>query len=83
MSQEEITGIHSMMDALNAFREDVDSPENLAKIPLLNREDMKREAAPLINEERRKGPWSSYTQLPRACRPYISPLGKLPKSASL
>ena len=52
MSQEEITGIHGMMDALNAFREDVDSPENLAKIPLLNREDMKREAAPLINEER-------------------------------
>lgn len=52
MSQEEIAGIHNMMDALNAFREDVDSPEDLAKIPLLNREDMKREAAPLINEER-------------------------------
>ena len=52
MSQEEIAGIHTMMDALNAFREDVDSPEDLAKIPLLNREDMKREAAPLINEER-------------------------------
>ncbi len=51
MSREEIAGIHTMMDALNAFREDADSPENLAKIPLLNREDMKREAAPLINEE--------------------------------
>ena len=52
LSEEEITGIHGMMDALNAFREDEDLPENRAKIPLLNREDMKREAAPLVNEER-------------------------------
>ncbi len=52
MAQEELDGIHTMMDALTAFRETVDTPENLAKIPLLKREDMKREAAPLINEEK-------------------------------
>ncbi|MCI9336591.1 MAG: insulinase family protein [Lachnospiraceae bacterium] len=52
MSEEEIKDIHSMMDALTAFRENADTPENLAKIPLLRREDMKREAAPLINEEK-------------------------------
>ena len=51
LSEEEVTGIHGIMDALNAFREDEDQPENLAKIPLLKREDMKREAAPLVNEE--------------------------------
>ncbi len=52
MSPEEIADIHRMMDALEAFREKEDTPEDLAKIPLLAREDMKREAAPLYNEER-------------------------------
>ncbi len=52
MSETEISGIHSMMESLTAFREDADTPENLAKIPLLKREDMKREAAPLVNEEK-------------------------------
>lgn len=52
MSKEEIAGIRRMMDALDAFRETEDSAEDLARIPLLNREDMKREAAPLFNEKR-------------------------------
>ncbi len=52
MSQEELTEIRNTMEALDAFRENEDTPEDLARIPLLNREDMKREAAPLYNEER-------------------------------
>lgn len=52
MSEAQLAEIRSMMDALNDFRENEDTAENLAKIPLLNREDMKREAAPLFNEER-------------------------------
>ncbi|MCR2049708.1 insulinase family protein [Acetatifactor muris] len=52
MSQEEIADVHSMMDALDAFRETGDAPEDLAKIPLLTREDMKKKAEPLINQER-------------------------------
>ncbi len=51
MGEEELNSIRSMMNALDAFRENEDTPENLAKIPLLTREDMKREAAPLYNEE--------------------------------
>ncbi|MDE6926005.1 MAG: insulinase family protein, partial [Acetatifactor sp.] len=53
MSGEELTRIGETFAALNAFQEREDSPEDLAKIPLLTREDMKREAAGLINEERR------------------------------
>ena len=52
MSQQELADVRSMMDALNAFRENADSPEALAKIPLLAREDLKKEAEPLYNEER-------------------------------
>nr|WP_302594518.1 insulinase family protein [uncultured Acetatifactor sp.] len=52
MSESQLDDIRGMMDALNAFREDEDTPENMAKIPLLTREDMKREAAPLVNEEK-------------------------------
>ena len=52
MSQEELTEIRNTMEALDAFRENEDTPEDLARIPLLNREDMKREAAPLVNEEK-------------------------------
>lgn len=55
MSKEQISEIHDMTDALNAFREREDTPEDLAKIPLLTRGDMKREAAPLVNEERTLG----------------------------
>lgn len=52
MSKQELDGIRDMMDKLNAFRETEDTPEDLAKLPLLTREDLKREAAPIINEER-------------------------------
>ncbi len=52
LSETELGQIRNMMEALDAFRENEDTPENLARIPLLNREDMKREAAPLYNEER-------------------------------
>ena len=52
MSEAQLADIQSMMDALTAFRETEDSPENLAKIPLLARGDIKREATPLVNEAR-------------------------------
>jgi Zn-dependent M16 (insulinase) family peptidase len=51
MSEEEIAQVRSMQAALDAFREAEDSPEDLAKIPLLTREDLKREAAPFYNNE--------------------------------
>ncbi|MCM1542510.1 MAG: insulinase family protein [Blautia sp.] len=52
MGEEELAGIRETFEALNAFQEREDSPEDLARIPLLTREDMKKEAAALINEER-------------------------------
>lgn len=52
LSEAEVAQIRGTMEALDAFRENEDAPEDLARIPLLNREDMKREAAPLYNEER-------------------------------
>ncbi len=55
MSEEDLAGIRSMMEKLNAFRETPDAPEDLARIPLLAREDLKREEAPLYNEERSFG----------------------------
>jgi len=55
MSEDQLAQIKSMMEALTAFRETEDAPENLAKIPLLTREDMRKEALPLVNEERMLG----------------------------
>lgn len=55
MSEGQLSDIRGMMDALEDFRETEDTPENLAKIPLLARGDLKREAAPLFNEERTLG----------------------------
>lgn len=55
MSQADLAGIRDMMDRLNAFRETEDRPEDLAKIPLLERKDLKREAEPFYNEERMLG----------------------------
>ncbi|MCM1216432.1 MAG: insulinase family protein [Lachnospiraceae bacterium] len=52
MGEEELAKIRETFEALNAFQEREDSPEDLARIPLLTREDMKKEAAALINEER-------------------------------
>jgi hypothetical protein len=51
MSGEELARIRSMMERLELFRETEDAPEDLAKIPLLTREDLKREAAPVYNKE--------------------------------
>jgi len=55
MSEKELAEVRGMVDDLTAFRETEDSPENLAKIPLLTREDMRREPLPLLNEELTSG----------------------------
>lgn len=55
MSLEELEGVRDMMKKLDEFREKEDAPEDIAKIPLLNREDLKREAAPVYNEEKQLG----------------------------
>lgn len=55
MTKEEIRKIIEDKEALTAFQEAEDSKENLAKIPLLTRADMKKEAAKFINEERALG----------------------------
>ncbi|MGN0166719.1 MAG: insulinase family protein [Acetatifactor sp.] len=51
MSNTQLSDIRSMMERLDEFREKEDAPENLAKIPLLTREDLRREAAPVYNKE--------------------------------
>lgn len=55
MSRQELEDVRRMMDRLNEFREKEDSPEDIARIPLLQRADLKREAAPVYNEERMLG----------------------------
>lgn len=55
MSGQELEDVRRMMDRLNEFREKEDSPEDIARIPLLQRADLKREAAPIYNEERMLG----------------------------
>lgn len=55
MSERELAEIREMMDRLDAFRETEDTPEDLARIPLLERKDLRREAAPFFNEERTLG----------------------------
>lgn len=51
MSEKNLQDIRKMMERLDAFREKEDAPEDLAKIPLLAREDLKRETAPIYNEK--------------------------------
>lgn len=51
MSEQELEQVREMMARLEEFREKEDSPEDIAKLPLLAREDLKREAAPYFNEE--------------------------------
>lgn len=53
MSTEEIERIVKDTSALKAYQEEPSRREDLEKIPLLSREDMKREAAPYYNEEKR------------------------------
>ncbi len=51
MSGDQIEAVKEMMDRLTAFRETEDSPEDIARIPLLTREDLTREAPKIYNRE--------------------------------
>lgn len=53
MTKEELLQIMEETKALEAYQEEEESPENLAKIPLLKREDIGTKARPIINEERK------------------------------
>lgn len=55
MSEEEISQVIEKFRVLTAFQEGEDSREDLEKIPLLQREDLKKEATRFINEERTIG----------------------------
>ncbi len=55
MSAEEIDRVVEETKALRHYQEAEDRPEDLEKIPLLSRADMKREAAPYYNEEKKVG----------------------------
>jgi len=55
MDGEALAGIRKTYEALTAFQEREDSPEELKKIPMLTRDDLKKEAAEFVNEERRLG----------------------------
>lgn len=55
LSKEQIQKIVEDTRALHAYQEEPSTKEALATIPLLTREDMKKEAAPYVNEERKAG----------------------------
>ena len=55
MSAEEIAQVVAETKALEEYQEAEDSKEDLAKIPLLNREDIGRQARKIVNEERKLG----------------------------
>ncbi len=55
LSKDEIAQIVKETAELKAYQEEPDAPEDLAKIPLLRREDMKKEADKFIYEERAAG----------------------------
>ena len=55
LSEEEIAAIVKDTAELSAYQESEDDPETLNCIPVLEREDIKKESAPLYNEERRVG----------------------------
>jgi hypothetical protein len=55
MSADEIKKIVEETKALKEFQEAEDAPENLAKIPMLTRQDMKKEAEGFANELRKSG----------------------------
>lgn len=50
LSDAQLREIVEETQALNAFQEAEDAPEDLAKIPMLTRADMKKESEPFINE---------------------------------
>lgn len=55
MSREQQEEIMARQQALTAWQEQEDRPEDLKKIPMLTREDIGREARKLVNEEDRTG----------------------------
>lgn len=55
MSKEEIEAVVAGTQALIDYQEEPDSPENLMKIPLLDRADIGKKARPYCNEERKVG----------------------------
>lgn len=55
MSKEEIAQIVRDTESLTVFQETEDSKEDLAKIPLLTRADLEKEARKIVNEERAIG----------------------------
>lgn len=52
MSEEELKQIMAEQEALEEYRNSVDSPESLECIPLLTRKDLKKEIQPFVNELR-------------------------------
>lgn len=54
LSEEEVSALVSMTKELHAYQEEPSSAEDLAKIPMLRREDLKKEANPYVNEIRGK-----------------------------
>ena len=55
LTREQIEQIVEKTHGLLAYQEEEDSPEALATIPLLKREDMKKEAAPYVIEVKKAG----------------------------
>mgnify|MGYP000466505432 FL=1 len=55
LTGEQIEQIVDQTHGLLAYQEEEDSPEALATIPLLEREDMKKEAVPYVNEVKKAG----------------------------
>ncbi|MCM1044641.1 MAG: insulinase family protein [Candidatus Gastranaerophilales bacterium] len=55
MTKEELDAVREQYQALTAFQDRKDKKEDLEKIPLLTRADLKKEAAGLVNEERKLG----------------------------
>ena len=52
LSREEREELVKAAQELEAYQEEEDSPEDMAKIPVLKREDISREIAPIYNEEK-------------------------------
>ncbi len=51
LTEEELQGLIRSTKELKAYQDEPSSPEELAKIPMLKREDIKKETMPLTNEE--------------------------------
>ncbi len=55
MSQEQLEDIVKQTKELKEYQEEPSAKEDLEKIPLLTRQDMKKEAEPYVNEEKKVG----------------------------